>query len=64
MLVYGPKRPFLLRYVSRDTRHIDFPRVDGLSTNPRVLGRHKSVLMVVVNRHLIYDVMDKTIYTL
>ena len=38
--MYGPKRPFLLRYGSRDTRRIDFPRVDGLSTDPRVLGRH------------------------
>ena len=29
VLVYEPKRPFLLRYESRDTRHIDFPQVDG-----------------------------------
>ena len=42
-MVYGPKRLFLLRYESRDTRHIDFPRVDGLSTDPRVLGRHNTV---------------------
>ena len=27
--MYGPKRPFLLRYGSRDTRRIDFSRVDG-----------------------------------
>ena len=40
MLVYGPKRPFLLRYGSRDTRRVDFPRVDGQSTDPQVLGRH------------------------
>ena len=37
----GPKWPFLLRYGSRDTRRIDFPQVDGLSTDPRVLGRHR-----------------------
>ena len=36
----GPKWPFLLRYGSRNTRRIDFPQVDGKSTNPRVLGRH------------------------
>ena len=34
----GPKWPFLLRYGSRNTRRIDFPRVDGQSTDPRVLG--------------------------
>ena len=28
-MVYGPKRPFLLRYESRNTRRIDFPQVDG-----------------------------------
>ena len=39
-MVYGPKRPFLFGYGSRDTRRIDFPRVDGLSTDPRVLGHH------------------------
>ena len=39
--MYGPKRLFLLRFGSRDTKRIDFPRVDGLSTDPRVLGRHK-----------------------
>ena len=38
--MYGPKWPFSLRYRSRDTRHIDFLRVDGQSTDPRVLGRH------------------------
>ena len=37
----GPKWPFLLRYGSRDTRRIDFQQVDGLSTVPRVLGRHR-----------------------
>ena len=30
----------LLMCVFRDTRRIDFPRVDGLSTGPPVLGRH------------------------
>ena len=39
--MYGPKRPFLFRYGSRDTRCIDFSRVDGLSTDTSVLGRHK-----------------------
>ena len=38
--MYGPKRPFLLMYVSRDMRRIDFPQVDRLSTNPREMGRH------------------------
>ena len=36
--MYGPKWPFLLRYGSRDTRRIDFPRVDGLSTDTPGLG--------------------------
>ena len=36
----GPKWPFLLRYGSHDTRRIDFPRVDGLSTDTPDLGRH------------------------
>ena len=40
--MYGPKWPFLLRYGSRDTRRIDFPPVDGLSTDPPVLGRHNN----------------------
>ena len=38
--MYGPKWPFLLRYVSRDTRRIDFPQVDGLSTDTLDLRRH------------------------
>ena len=41
--MYGPKGPFLLRYGSRDMRRIDFSRVDGLSTDPRFLGRHSLV---------------------
>ena len=40
--MYGPKWSFLLGYESRDTRRVDFPRVDGLSTDPQVLGRHTS----------------------
>ena len=28
-------------YGSHDIRHIGFPRVDGLSTDPRDLGLHK-----------------------
>ena len=38
--MYGPKWPFLLMYKSHDMRHTGFPRVDGLSTDPRDLGRH------------------------
>ena len=36
--------PFLLRYESRDTRHIDFPHVDGMSMNTPDLGRHRQLL--------------------
>ena len=39
----GPKWPFLLGYVSRDMRRIDFPQVDGWSTNTPGLGRHSMV---------------------
>ena len=42
--MYGPKWPFLLRYGSRDTRRIDFSRVDGLSTDTPVLGRHRQTV--------------------
>ena len=35
--------PFLLSYGSRDTRRVDFPRVDGLSTDTPGLGRHSLV---------------------
>ena len=38
--MYGPKWSFLLRYGSRDTRLIDFPLVNGLSTDTLGLGRH------------------------
>ena len=41
--MYGPKWPFLLMYESHDMRHTGFPRVDGLSTDPRDLGRHKLI---------------------
>ena len=41
--MYGPKWPFLLMYVSRDTRRTDFPQVNGLSTDPRDLG-HQSLV--------------------
>ena len=43
VLVYGPKRPFLFRYGSHDTRRIDFLWVDGLSTDTLGLGRHSLV---------------------
>ena len=36
--MYGPKWPFLLRYGSHDTRRVDFPRVDGLSTDTPGFG--------------------------
>ena len=39
--MYGPKWPFLLMYESQYMRHTSFPRVNGLSTDPRDLGRHK-----------------------
>ena len=38
--MYGPKWPYLLGYGSRDTRRIDFPRVDWLSTDTPVLRCH------------------------
>ena len=38
--MYGPKWPFLLMYGSYDMRQTGFPQVDGLSTDPRDLGRH------------------------
>ena len=38
--MYGPIWPFLLTCVSRDTRRKDFSRVDGLSTDTPILGRH------------------------
>ena len=38
--MYRPKWPFLLMYVSRDTRRTDFLQVDGLSTDIPVLRRH------------------------
>ena len=44
--MYGPKWPFLLRYGSRDTRRIDFPRVDGLSTDTSGWGRHIFIALV------------------
>ena len=50
--MYGPKGPFLLRYGSRDSRHIDFPRVDGLSTDTPVLGRH-SMKLFMENKKLL-----------
>ena len=41
--MYGPMGPFLLRYGSRDTRCIDFPRIDGLSMDTPDLGLHSLV---------------------
>ena len=34
----GPKWPFLLRYVSRDTRRIDFHRLTGSQRTPGFWG--------------------------
>ena len=53
----GPKCPFLLRYRSRDTRRIDFPRVDGLSTDPRVLGCHQ-IMTELYFRHKIVTELE------
>ena len=38
--MYGPNWPFLLMYGSHNMRHKGYPRVDGLSMDPRDLGRH------------------------
>ena len=48
--MYRPKWPYLLGYGSRDTRRIDFPRVDGLSMDPRVLGRHRDRLQEEIQK--------------
>ena len=45
--MYGPKWPFLIMYVSRDTRRIDFPQVDMWSTDPRDLGVIDSDIFVI-----------------
>ena len=42
-----PMWPFLLTYGSHDMRHTGFPRVDGLSTNPRGSGRHSLSLGIL-----------------
>ena len=39
--MYGLNGPFLLMYGSHNMRHTGFPRVNGLSMDPRDLGRHK-----------------------
>ena len=49
--MYGPKWSFLLRYGSRNTRRIDFPRVDGLSTDTPVLELHKVSFIVFSYSH-------------
>ena len=46
--MYWPKWPISLRYVSRDIRRIDFPQVDGLSTDTPGLGRHRWVFWFIV----------------
>ena len=47
--MYGPKRPFLLRYGSHDTRHIDFPRVDRYSTDTPDLGCHIAYVVIFLS---------------
>ena len=42
-----PKWPLLLMYVSHNTRRIDFSRVDRLSTDTPVLGRHRLSIIVI-----------------
>ena len=37
----GAQEAFLLSYGSRDTRRVDFPWVDGLSTDTPGLGHHR-----------------------
>ena len=61
--MYGPKWSFLLRYGSRDTRRIDFSRVDGLSTDPRVLGR-LTIGPVILFLRIIGLYVLKTVYLL
>ena len=39
--MYEPKWPFLLMYGSHNMRHTGFSWVDGLSTDPRDLGRYR-----------------------
>ena len=41
--MYGPKWPFLLMYGAHDMRHTGIPQVDGLSTDPREMGRHSHI---------------------
>ena len=50
--MYGPKWPFLLMYGSHNMRHTGCPRVDGLSTDPRDLGRHRATLDFSLNNNL------------
>ena len=45
-MVYGPKRPFLLRYESRNTRHIDFRGLTGCQRDPPVLGRNTATYLL------------------
>ena len=49
--MYGPKWPFLLIYGSHDMRHTGIPQVDGLSTDPWVLGRHNLSCRIQRRKH-------------
>ena len=51
--MYGPKWSFLLMHVSHKMRHTGFPQVDGLSTDPRDLGRHNQFRVHLAHRALI-----------
>ena len=46
--MYGPKWLFLLMYGSHNIRHTGFSRVDGLSTDPRDLGRHRVCQLSII----------------
>ena len=50
--MYGSKWPYLLGYGSRDTRRIDFSWVDGLSTDPWVLGPHSDRLQEEIQKNM------------
>ena len=60
--MYGPTWPFLLMYGSHKMKHTGFPRVDGLSTDPRDLGRHTTIYTIVQNNFSYNSFMQNTFY--
>ena len=46
--MYGPKWPFLLMCLSRDTRHTVFPQVDGLSMHTPVFGASHKIFNTII----------------